>query len=902
MRHSEIRDKLVLLYRGDTGALLGTGFIVNESGYFVTAYHNLTECGSIKDNVRCLWRDEPYTVRYIESLGGYYQALRDEGEKFPSDLTILQLHIHNKSFVAAHFPVLTFEIGEELAPLSEVAFSGFDCERLKNRNGAEPSTITANLAKFQEAKGFWLSAGGNNVSLGYSGSPVLHPQFGEVMGVVVQRSREDKREAAVRSLHMLINELKFYDRNCEHFFRSPHSLYGKYHDKTCRSFEKEIWPYAIDKKEFVDAFDFKTGHFPVKNEWGEVKRDERVVPFIVQQLKEHPVFCVGYYGMGKTTISKFLFSEYSSYSKDECPVFVSMPTARLSALNSDDWPDFVAGEMCKVFKPPTEGWTHDEGSDEFVRLYFKHFVIHNKVVVIFDGIDEAPHQTTSLDEFAEVLKSLPCTYLLTSRREFHAFFDVFGSHMLNHRGLVVELMPWEKKQWQKYIKNLSEKYPDKRQAITRLDKALENHEYKSLAERPLFLKMISDLELGNKTELDELPRELKGNKAAVYNVYVRWKTRDEWARKRRDVYVDKIWFPKRSFRLFCHLADIEYERSVPKGGAAELLGRDIHDSGTYTYAGFTIDDIQSVCTRFSLFDPKFVEENFSLSTLFSLIRRDVREEQDGQIAELFRFSHKSFCEYLVAYNLANSILGGTVEEATCGRAWDLYQTCEVSALFQDEVKRIISVKRLQEGEQKPYFQKAFEKVLLAERDWRHYVERFEQVLYYTGKFGVASPQIFDVLEPIASDPKTVHAIYYRTAHLSLSLSKGVEYCLKYVEHLIESFNGDKEAFQWNTDIQINYYGKGNLHSAMKEDVDKFISDGRLEGIVPLEVFSYFVCLPFDRAEIDSAREYLCLVGKTCQKRGYTRMGNIVNQTQPILESVRFSHLLCGEKPIENRFN
>lgn len=894
MKHNDIIDKLVLICdAGQNGRPLGTGFIVNEFGHFITSYHVIRRAigrNSLKDRIVCKWKGDVFRIQYIESLhvGGFYDAQK-KGE-LPIDITVFELRIPNIGRGVNHLPVLTLDVNADLHEPIEVSFSGFNCETSNKAEDADLMTVT--LTEYQEKNGLWMFAGEDEVWRGYSGSPVLHPQLGEVMGVVVRRFEENTQTGYIQSLHMLSDQLRSYGYDCERLFRSPFSLYGRYHKRKCHSFESEEWPYAIDKKEFVDAFDFKTGRFPLKERWGLVNSNKRVVPFIVEQLKEHPVFCVGYYGMGKTTISKFLFAEYGAYSQQEYPIFISLSNVRLSALNLTNWDAFVADKIYQDFKRLSKPLSKGAIDTNLTREYFKHFVNHNKIVLIFDGIDEATYnKEESFGEFAELLKSLPCNYLLTSRMEFYAFFDEVGDRMGKFPHLVIELLSWGETQWGKYVGNLYEKYPEKSDSIEHLEKALEKGEYGTLSERPLFLKMISDLELDNDNELEkELPRASRSNRAAVYHAYVRWKIKDEYKRKMRNQRAEKRYFRKESFWLFRYLADIEYEGSVPAGGAAELLGRDLRDGGTYTYAGFTMGEIERVCAGFTVLNYDFVREHFLNSSFFSMIRRDVEKESEEEKDELFRFSHKSFCEYLVGYNLANSIFGGSPEEAECGRAWDFYQTHEVSTHFLDEMNRLYSAEDIEKGIQKPYLSKAFEKVLFAEHDLRNYSsERFEQVLYYTGKLKIESLRIFELLEKICSDPKEVHSIYYRTAHISLSLVKSVGYCVKYIEYLVESFNGSKEAFKWNTDIQINYYGKANLRSALKKDVDKFINGGKLDGILPLEIFSYFVCLPFDAMDINSAREYLNLIKKMCEKREHTKMVKVINEMLPILESVSGSN-------------
>jgi hypothetical protein len=293
------------------------------------------------------------------------------------------------------------------------------------------------------------------------------------------------------------------------------------------------------------------------------------------------------------------------------------------------------------------------------------------------------------------------------------------------------------------------------------------------------------------------------------------------------------------------------------------------------FSGFTLEEVMNACMKFHLLNAKFVKRNLFGPTFFTIIRR----EDDT----LFRFSHKSFCEYLVGFSLARRIFEGSPEKAECGLAWNFYQTHEVSTHFQDEVRRLCY--RIPEQTKKEYLHTAFQKVFSELNDYLNYSERLEQALYYTGKFELNSPKILDVLKRIAVAPSKVHPVYYRTAHLSLSMAISVDYSMKYVEYLIESYHGNKEAFLLNSKIQIGYYGKANLHSVLSKDIDEFVDKGQLKGIIPLEVFSYFTCLPFDATEVTHSEEYLVKINKICAERGHVRMTKIMDETLPIMESI-----------------
>ena len=120
------------------------------------------------------------------------------------------------------------------------------------------------------------------------------------------------------------------------------------------------------------------------------------------------------------------------------------------------------------------------------------------------------------------------------------------------------------------------------------------------------------------------------------------------------------------------------------------------------------------------------------------------------------------------------------------------------------------------------------------------------------------------------------------------MCKGTQWCERYIKYLIESFWGNKHAFQWNVDIQINYYGKGDFHAVLKQDIDKALTDNKLEGLTLLKIFSYFTCISFDVSEVDIAREYLKSIEKLCKDKGYKNIVRIINEIRSIIKKANKS--------------
>jgi len=877
MNPKNIDNKLVVIYHHKSNKPLGTGFFVTEFGHFVTSYHVVKDFFSIREELRCWCKGDKYRIKYIETLSesNFYSFLK--AGKIRIDLIILQIDFTKINLKTDYFPIINFDVSNNLSELHNVFYRGFFIKNAKNVTDAEIRSVKVDLSRYEERNDTWVIRSDDEIHKGFSGSPVIFASNHEVLAVLVHSGSDEKKWGAIQSLHMLTSQIESYDNDLYNLIVSSDLLYRKYHVSQSTSFEREDWPYAIDQEAFVNTFNFDIYTFSARPKKRLIE-SEKCIPFIVQQLKEHPVFCVGYYGMGKTTISKFLFRNYFSYSTTEYPIFVSLSNVNLSEITLQSLNNLIAN---RIFSELSEGislgTTSSVESMILSRERVQKFIDNNVLMLILDGIDEAVYDRRSLMKFCEFLKSLKCSFFLTSRKEFYAFFDVFKYEMRSHDHLVIELLPWHQKQWLGYVGNLRKKYPGKSPNINRFEGALYADAYGELPKRPLFLKMISDLELDERTNL-RIPSKLRSNRSAMYNYYIKWKIEDDYDRKGAINIIDKGYFKQDSFILFRKLANVEYSKTIPSDGAVGLLKQNIELNKNYSYifAGFSLKDIEEACENLEYLKIGLVREHLLNSTFFSTMKR-----LDG--GNLFKFSHKSFCEYLVAFNLAHTIFGGTTKEAKCGHAWHFYQTHEVSSHFQDEIERICYVNQLSVETRNQYLQEAFEKVLLKQDHLENYSEQVEEVLYYTGKYRIDSPRILAILKRMIEDPTKIHPIYYRTAHISLSLITSADYCLRYVEYLANCYDNDGKAFLLNSDIQLNYYGKTNLYVALRKKIDEFIRTGELKEIVPLEIFSYFTCLPFEDIEIGSARRYLNKIRGVCDKKNLLGMRSILDKTLSIVE-------------------
>ncbi|NLZ07580.1 MAG: hypothetical protein GXY19_20610 [Phycisphaerae bacterium] len=872
----------MLLFSRETQEPLGTGFFVTEDGDFVTTYHVLSLNLDNATRISCQWNGHRLAVQLIRGLQTFYEKL-DRGAA-QTDLILLKARIPNKNLRSKPLPVNLFDANAQIPALLRVWGKGFRTEGRKHWGDAELCPFKVNLETYHKENGTWSCTSERPIFKGFSGSPAIIEGAQEAMGVVVRRAEEERPLAIVQSLHMLGTQLEACGYDCSRLRLTPRSLYGQYRRIQSTLFERDDWPYAIDKEVFVNAFDYETARFPL-DKVVSATRYGRCIRFAAEQLSHLPVFCIGNYGMGKTTISKFLFAEYTSYSPAGSPIFIPLSGKRLPEPHGQNAHDFAIEQLYQTFRQEQRraGWKLDI-SDELLRGYLRAFVRDNQVVLILDGIDEAiiPSRA-SLTLFAHWLKSLDWTYFLTSRKEFHAFFELVGREMVSCDHVVIELKSWGPKQWDTYASALSTKYRHKVTQVDRLRQSLNSRAYGDLPERPLFLKMISDLELNDETYLGEIPPELRDNKAEIYCFYLKWKIQDDYERKQGKFHVsDRRRFTAQCFELFRRLAAVEYARSSPRESVTRPDGSRVDTTDALGYSGFTEDDVAQACDGLWMLRAEFVLKHLSGSPFFSMIQARIGNGEE----ELYRFSHKSFCEYLFAYDLAETIFRGPPERAECGREWDLYQTFEVSAFFKDEIERRRIRQKLLSLEQiSGYLQSAFEKEFLARTEFSTYSERLEEVLYYTGRFAVRSPKILSVLKQIVADPIGVHAVYYRTAHIALAFSESIDYCIKYVAYLIHSYHSDRKAFQLDSEIQANYYGKGNLHKALKMDIDAFIQTGESDAILPLRLFSYFTCLPFGTDEIDQARQYLADVKDACNRKKCHRMSRILGKVGAIMEEI-----------------
>ena len=872
--------KLLLIYKQKGKKPVGTGFFVTEHGHFITALHVVGGKNFKKHHYRCFWNNEHWPIKYDESLSDsnfYYNLIQSDPTQrnIRHDLIILQIDKPNQEFQTEFFSLNLLE--EEVDfQASKVFYEGFNVETTNNTiNTVKRHRQSLPESRYNRGNGTYIFKQSEKVCTGFSGSPVFLETTGEAIGVVIQRSEDDNQIGAVQSIAMLASHIKAFEDSLYNQLLSLDSLYQKYRAAQLSRFKEESnWPYAIGKDVFVSLFEFNTYTFDDINTKKSNNYD--CVKFLTEKFQQKSaVFCTGFYGMGKTTIAKHFFD-----CSDECVIFMSLSGISLTRLTANSFKEIII-EM--ILSMVIDSQHIISANTAFLKEHLTSFFNNNQILLILDGIDEAIHADTSLNDFVALVKSLPQRFLLTCRKEFYAFFDTFEGELESKDHIVMELLPWRENQWSIYTEKLKEKYTTKTTQIDRLFNSLKEETYGKLPERPLFLKMISDLELEETMGL-EISQELRSNRSYIYMRYINWKIENDYARNKKNARMNKKYFASESFVLFREVAKTEYQKSVPKAGVVAFIGH-LSDNRkadnieeTYKTAGFTLGDMEDVCSDLKyLTYKKVVKYLLDETTFFSMIYMDNHEQ--------FRFSHKSFCEYLFAHSLAESLFNKKFDKQVFSQLWDTYQTHEVSTHFKDEVKRLEIENNLDKINRNQYIQTAFESVLLSQQIGMEYSELLEELLYYTGYFKLKSSAILNILKRIITNNSSVHPVYYRTASLSLAMVEKTDYCIDYVCNLIDSYNQDvkQEAFLVNRDIQINYYGKANLHINLKKNIDsKLFKEKKLEDVIPLKIFTYFACLPFKEAEFQDAKLYLEKIQYVCKEK-YSRMNNILKKTASIME-------------------
>ena len=646
-------------------------------------------------------------------------------------------------------------------------------------------------------------------------------------------------------------------------------ILNKYHSKQCRIFEEEPNPYVIDRKTFINNFDY----LPLNK--------ENCLDYIRQNIITHPIICRGYYGMGKTHISKILFTEWDISTTNIYPVYLNLRNKQLQDYINNDLINVITNEIRKCLKNEFPNY-NSKGTINSIAELTK----NNKLLLILDGIDEVK-DFTNLTNFLRNLFLKNYLVFLTTRIEFYQFFKEYDELDIDKKSHIsLELSNWGDNQWKSYISGLNNKYKllekdkkitakeleEKKKQILKFYEDLKDGTYSELPTRPLFLKMLSDLELDNKTPY-LIKEELRSNLAEIYYKFIKWKIQDDFD-KNKSLYNEKYYksypdkFKEIAFLLLREIAFNEYttESSVSLETILKIW-----------------DDIKMQSEKFFLksMTTEDVEDVFLNTTFYSILNKT------GLKGHEYEFSHKSFKEYLVAYRLASCLFPETetVDDSYCNDSWQYFQTHIVSKFFIEEVERICFMRNFDAEKRNAFLVNAFRTVI--NRDMKKRLkkldEEYQVVLYYIGQFKIRTPKLIKLLKKIIKNKNKYDMIYYRTASISLSLIDGPEYCENYALFLLEDKKQNGDYYKQNQETQIKYYGMTTLRNVLKKDLEDYVNKINLDNKISLKIMSFFTALPIKKENIDEFKQFLNQILKSAEEQNHKNVQLICNKVFEIID-------------------
>jgi hypothetical protein len=618
------------------------------------------------------------------------------------------------------------------------------------------------------------------------------------------------------------------------------------------------WPYDISEESFVDNFDYLHGRRVIHAEC----TSGECLKFLYKAVLHGPVICSGFYGMGKTTISKIFFKKWAP--EPIYPIFIELANKKIEMFEGDDLSKQIVEEIKQCLTQSKSQHSNALLSldDESFTKNLARMLQFRKLAIILDGIDESNCSAVTLKSFVDYLFKNKFLVLLTCRREFTPFFDAFqaiGGDGKSHTYL--ELRDWKSPQWVKYREGILSKQPDKEKEIGVFFEKVEAQKFLDLPNRPLFLKMLCDLEINNKTSIRILDG-LSGNLSEIYYKFITWKISDDHGRKAGVFGLDNRLFEKECFELLLAVAEQNY---TSKATAQTTLG-----------------DIEKICAAkgFLVIKPSIVAEVMLNSSLFAILKRGTDES--------FTFSHKSFMEYMVAFSLASCVFNSDKpENANCSEIWKVFQTHEVSQHFIKESERLKFTMKLTPEKFNLRAASAFKKVIGEQKNnLLNYDERLQEVLYYIGKLRIHSDELTQVLQDIVANRQKYNPVYFRSASLALSVIKDKKYCEEYVLFLIDDLKTEGEASKKNDIIQKQYYGESELKQILKKDIDEqYLLKKNLSSIISLKIWSYFRTIPPEKNAVANLKKYLRKIKQVAIEKQDTNIETICHAIEQFLDSI-----------------
>lgn len=627
-------------------------------------------------------------------------------------------------------------------------------------------------------------------------------------------------------------------------------LISLYYQRRSEAIMKETWPYDIDESTLVKNFYFRYGGVLSQNR--QLETSEDCLSFIARHGLNPPVVCIGNYGMGKSTLSKIFFKSLG-VSEDRDPVYISLRHKSVKDLVKDRLAPAVVEEVAQYLP----NGKHPKAPDQVTLTKgIEDLLDSGRLVLVLDGLDEAVLDADDLLEFVQEILRSKVPIFLTCRNEYRPFFDTCSAlNVGDDSFLCIELSEWGKCQWETYADGLNSKYPSKGQSILGFHLKVLGGVYGTLPSRPLFLKMLSDLEINNETEI-VIQESLSSNLAEVYYKFLKWKITDDYKKRSGVGKLDLEVFQEESFRLMEEVAILEYTSDGP----------------------VTLEAIMDICSRekFIQLTKEYTKDILLRSSLFALLSRT-------ELKSSFSFSHKSFMEYLVAYKLAKCISpeNAGAFEAQCDATWKNFQTREVSHHFLNELERIRVTRNLTLAQMKVPISYAFRQAIAMDIGFP-YSERLQQVLYYVGTLHVDSRELRELLLSVINNRKIYDPRYYRAASISLSRILGPQYCEDYVLGLLQDPTGPD--FSLNRNIQLKYYGESSLRKTLKGEIDDFLRGTNQDSIISLKIMTYFTAPHSKKEDTGPLTTYLQEVRAAAASQGCWMIVSICDKTADLLRN------------------
>lgn len=601
------------------------------------------------------------------------------------------------------------------------------------------------------------------------------------------------------------------------------------------------WPYHIDKQTFVKNYDY----FLYKNSDPKVKyKNNNCLDDLEKSVLEAPVILSGYYGMGKSTLVKTLFENWNNHQKKL--FFFNLRYENLHTYIENNLYQRIINEISFINNMPNS-------SD----LSILNNEFEESLVLIFDGIDEVIlEKQTDLHQFLRFIFNTNFSFIIVTRLEYNKFFEALNI-VNNKKYFNLELCEWNISQWTVYIENIKNLYSKFKNEIEIFESNLNKGIYSNLPKRPLFLKMLTDLEVRKSQDIQIYP-DLRTNIAEIYYKFIKWKIRDDYDRYGLDY--DWAIYQEEAFELLSIFAIEEYkiDRGIVKKQSLKKIMKMIEN------------------LNFNYLNTERFSDVFFRSGYFSILSRI---PDQGKII----YSHKSFMEYLVAFSLVNCIFDNQKDISICNEIWSLFQTHEVSKHFVDEIKRVEVIKNISKTERDKIIAKKFEIYLGSNGigDFFDYDDKKQVVIYYFGKLNIIKESIVKLMHEIVENKDKCNFIYYRTASIALSRINGSEYCENYVHFLLESYSDvENQYFEKNISIQKEYYGEENILNILNNDLNEYInSKNSLDNssIISLKLLTY--CYLSNK---DDVKKVLLKIRRKAIINKQNGLANICNEIEKTL--------------------